>query len=210
MQRPAVLVAVALGLSLAGCSAEGDRGDLGVVLADDPSVVLDQQRAPNPGVENGTAYDTAAVDPGAARTVVLPDTAAVQRTAEAGVVRLFMAKRLGFVGHPPEPISIRSGRKNMGCAVRVEGDALVIATFGEWDSHIEGGAGLRLVAVVPDGLGVGQREGLSGEKSAARERKGTYGTKPPDAKGGYWYAPTTPADGWKAVADRPDPNRTAR
>ena len=121
-----------------------------------------------------------------------------------------MGKRLTYLGHPPEPMSIRSGRKNMGCAVKTEGGALVIATFGEWDSHIEGGAGLKLVAVVPAGLGVEQRTGLSGETSAARGRPGRNQTKPPDAKGGYWYAPATPADGWKAVPDQPDPNRTAR
>ena len=210
MMRPAVLIAVALGLSGAGCSAEGDPDDTGIVLPDDPSVVLDRRPAPNPDVENGTAYDVGAVEPGAARTVVLPDTAAVRRTAEAGPVRLFMAKRLTFVGHPPEPMGIRSGRKNMGCAVKAEGNALVIATFGEWDSHIECGAGLTLVAIVPAGLGVERRAGLSGEGAAARGRPGRDPTKPPGAKGGYWYGPATPADGWKAVPDQPDPNRTDR
>ena len=70
--------------------------------------------------------------------------------------------------------------------------------------------GRKMVAVVPAGLGVEQRTGLSGETSAARGRPGRNQTKPPDAKGGYWYAPATPADGWKAVPDQPDPNRTAR
>jgi hypothetical protein len=207
MVRPWIFVTAALGLGLVGCSAGGDPGEPD---PDDPSLVLDRQRAPNPNVENGTAYDRAAVDVGAARTVVLPDSATVRRDPAGGPVRLFMAKQLGFVGHPPAPMSIRDGRKNMGCAVRSEGDALVIATFGEWDSHIEGGAGMKLVAFVPKGVGVQRRAGLSGEKSAAREQHGAYVPGREDAKGGHWYGPAFPAPGWTAVPDEPDPDRTAR
>ena len=199
--RPTILVA-ALGLCLSGCSADGDSGD--------PSVVFDKERAPSQNVKNGTAYDRADVDPGGAKKVVLPDTAIVRRTAEVGPIRRFMAKRLGFGGHPPEPVSIRDARKNMGCALKAEGDALLVATFGEWDSHIEGGADMKLVAVVPEGRAVEQRKGLSGEKSAGREWGGVYLTKPANAKGGYWYGPASPAGGWKAVPDEPDPDRTAR
>ena len=66
------------------------------------------------------------------------------------------------------------------------------------------------MAVVPAGLGVERRKGLSGEESAARGRPGRNPTGPPDAKGGYWYGPAAPADGWTAVPDQPDPDRTAR
>jgi hypothetical protein len=98
----------------------------------------------------------------------------------------------------------------MGCAVRAEGDELLLATFGEWDSHIEGGAQMKLVANVPEGMDVEQRKGLSGEDSAGREWHGQYLTKSKDAKGGYWYGPASPAEGWTAVPDVPDPDRTAR
>ncbi|MBO0697929.1 MAG: hypothetical protein J2P46_06025 [Zavarzinella sp.] len=201
MLRPAKLVVAALGLALAGCTSEGASGD--------PSVVVDKRRAASEKVENGTAYDRAAVDAGAAKKVVLPDTATVRRTAEAGPVRLFMAKHLGFQGHPPEPMSIREARKNMGCAVKAEEDGLVLATFGEFRT-IEGGASMKLVAVVPEGLKIEQRKGLSGHDSAGREWHGTYLTKPADAKGGYWYGPASPAGGWRAVPDDRDPDRTAR
>ncbi|HKB02594.1 MAG TPA: hypothetical protein VKD90_10265 [Gemmataceae bacterium] len=207
MARPGVFVTAALAFGLVGCSTGGDSGDPDPT---DPSLVLNRQPAPNPNVENGTAYDRAAVDVGAGRTVVLPDTATVRRDPAGGPVRLFMAKQLLFVGHPPAPMSIRDSRKNMGCAIRTEGDALVIATFGEWDSHIEGGAGMRLVAFVPEGVGVQRRDGLSGEKSAAREQHGAYVARPEDAKGGHWYGPASPAPGWTAVPDEPDPDRTAR
>jgi hypothetical protein len=182
--RNEVLVG-ALALGLVGCSPQRD-----------PSVVLDSEHAPSRLVENGIAYDRAIVSAGSAKTVVLPDTAVVRRTTETGSVRLFTAKRLGFGGHPPEQISIRDARKRMGCAVRTEGDSLVVATFGEWDSGIEGGARMKLVAVVPEGLAVEQREGLAG--------------KPIGTQGRAWSRSAPPADGWSAVPDEPDTDRTAQ
>jgi hypothetical protein len=160
-------------------------------------------------VENGTAYDRAAVDLGKANKVVLPDSAVVRRAGEAGKLQLFMAKTLSFAGHPPEPMSIREARKNMGCAVRMEGVSLGIATYGEWDSRKEGGAHMKLIAMVPEGVEVEQRKGLSGPDSAGREWHGQYLTKPKDAQGGWWYGPASPADGWVAVPAAPDPERTA-
>lgn len=195
----AVLLAVAGGLWMTGWWPNFD-----------PSIVLSERSAPSQKVENGSAYDRAAVDLGAAKKVVLPDDAVIRRSAEAGKVELFMKKTLAFGGHPPERMSIRDARKNMGCAVKAEEGALVIATFGEWDSHIEGGAYMRVIAVVPEGVELEQRKGLSGEDSAGREWHGQWLTKPRDAKGGYWYGPASPADGWTAIPDVPDHDRTAQ
>ena len=144
-----------------------------------------------------------------AKKLALPDTATVRRAGEAGTVQLFMAKTLSFAGHPPGPMSTRGARKHMECAARVEGDALVVATYGEWDSRIEGGAHLKLVAVVPDGIEVEQRKGLSGPDSAGQERHGQDLTQRKDAREGYWYGPASPADGWTAVPAVPDPERRA-
>lgn len=186
MARPIVVLTVGLGLTFAGCSS--------VSMFGDPSVVLDKGPAPSWYVQNGTAYDRATVDIGSAKTVIVPDTATVRRTREAGQVRLFMAKRLGFAGHPSKSMSIRETRKNMGCAIVVEGDAILIGTFGEYET-IEGGADMNLVALIPEGLNVEQRKGLSGDKSAARNRE---------------EGPLRHAIGWKAVLDEPDPDRTAQ
>src|SRR5258708_9041684 len=106
-----------------------------------------------------------------------------------------MAKTLAFFGHPPAPMSIRNARKNVGCAVKPEEDALVVATYGEWDS-IEGGARMKLLASVPEGVEVEHRNGFSGPSSAGREWHGKYLTKPKDAQDGYWYGPASPTDGW--------------
>jgi hypothetical protein len=191
------LAGVAVGLFLTGCS--GDR---------DGSLRIDG-RGPSDIVENGTAYDRATVDIGSAKRIVLPDSATVRRTGNDGPVRLFMAKRLAFAGHPPQSMSIRDGRNNMGCAIKSEGNGVVIATFGEWKS-IEGGADIKLVAHAPAALTVELRSDLSGVTSAARGWQGVDVSKPADAKGGYWYGPSSPIIGWSVVPDEPDPDRTAK
>lgn len=170
----------------------------------DPSIVVDKEHVIDPEVENGTAYDKAVVDLRAARRVVLPDTAVLRRGGGVGTVRLLMAKRLSFGGHPPEPMTLSGARKNMGCAVRAEGGSLVVATYGEWDSRVEGGADITLIAIVPDGLEVKRRKGLSGPRSEAQEHRHESLAKPTPAKGRYWYGPTSPAEGWNAVAAEPD------
>ena len=186
MARPGIVLTVVAVLSVNGCSS--------ISMFGDPSLVLDNVRAPSWNVENGAAYDRASVELGVTRTVVVPGTAIVRQTAESGPIRLFMEKRLGFVGHPTELWSIRESRKNMGCAMIVEGDKLVIGTFGEFQT-IEGGADMRLVVIVPKGLSVEHRKGLSGHHSAAESQE---------------EGPYRPASGWKAVRDEPDPDRTAQ
>jgi len=178
----------------------------------DPSIVLAEPFNTVHGltVENGSAFDRAAVEIGTAKKLVLPHNATVRQSGETGKVQFFMKKSLSFLGHPPEPMSIRDARKNMGCAVKIEGRELVLATFAEWDSHKEGGTRIKLLVAVPKGVEVEQRKGLSGENSVGHEWHGQYLTKPKDAEGGYWYGPASPAQGWMAVPDVPDPDRTAQ
>jgi hypothetical protein len=179
--------------------------------ATDRSVVLSQQWETVHGltVENGTAYDRAAVDLGQYKKVVLPHDAAVWSDQPGPRLGIYMQKNLSFHGHPPEPMSIAQGRKNMGCAVKAEGDALVVATDGEWDSHIEGGASMRLVILVPKGIAANGREKLSGEQSAARDWRLPYITKPKEVKEGYWYGPASPRNDWLALPANPDSERRA-
>src|SRR5215207_9991236 len=100
--------------------------------ADTSIVVSEGSAGYNRGkVENGSAYDRAAVDIGACTKVVLPADAIVRRSAEPGKLGLLLRKTLGFGGHAPESMSIRGARKNMGAAVRVEQNSLIVATFGE-------------------------------------------------------------------------------
>ena len=173
----------------------------------DPSVELSDRFGK---IQNGSAYDGATMALDGARKLVLPDNAIIRRTGAPGEVRLFMKKTLHFAGHPPRGMGIADARANMGCAVKTDGDVLAVATFGEWDSHIEGGADMQLVVVVPQGVEVEQREGLSGPDSAGSDRIGRNMTDHRGATGGYWYGAAAPAEGWQAVLTVPDPGRTAR
>lgn len=172
----------------------------------DRSIVLTGQFGK---VENGSAFDKATVDLGKCTNVIVPDNAEVRRQGTANEFQVFMKKTLGFAGHPPERMSIRVVRKYMGCAVKVEGDSLMLATFGEWDSQIEGGTRMRVVLVLPQNFPVETRAGLSGPESSGREWHGEYLTKPKGVKEGYWYGPASPAQGWMAVPDSRDPKRRA-
>src|SRR5262245_16444604 len=83
---------------------------------DDPSV--EAGRSPvDENVENGTAYDQATVDMIGVKKVALPHDARVQRSDDSETLRLYLGKTLAFAGHPGKKMSIRQGRKNMGCAM---------------------------------------------------------------------------------------------
>jgi hypothetical protein len=161
-------------------------------------------------VENGSAFDKAVVEIGRHKKIILPDTATLPQDGDAGKLQIFMKKTLSFYGHPPESMSIRQARKNMGCALQMEKDALVVSTFGEWDSLKEGGTNLKLLIVVPMGIEVETRARLSGVNSVGREWKGKYLTKPVEVKEGYWYGLATPGEGWEAIAAVPDEQRRAQ
>jgi len=177
----------------------------------DSSIVVSERYVAIGGaiVENGSAFDRAVLDVTPYKTLILPDDAAVRDGAPAKEVQIFMQKKLSFGGHPPERMSIRGARKNMGSAVKADGDTLMVATFGEWDSRIEGGAFMGLLFLVPEEIKIRRQANLSGPDSAGREWTGAYLTKPKDAKEGYWYGPASPAEGWSRVPDVPDRERRA-
>jgi hypothetical protein len=184
MPRSALLLVCALVPLLHGCSVVNGLFDPSVVVSD---------HAPSHKVQNGTAYDRATFDVRGVKRIVLPAEATVRRGGSDEQVQLFMAKELQFGGHPGEAMSIGQTRKEMGCASRREGATLTVAIYGEWDSGVEGGAYVKLVAVVPDGIEVEQRPGLS---------------KPLDAVHA-WRGLSLPAPGWVAIPDSPDANRSA-
>jgi hypothetical protein len=175
---------------------------LAMVGCDSSQVVSSSQSSKK--VENGTVYDVATIDWQGVAKVVLPRNASVRKTPGTQSIQLFMAKELGFYGHPPEPITLRTVRAYMGCAIKRDSQALLVATFGEW-STIEGGSTLCLVAVVPDGVEVVQRDGLAGTESLANQVPGLHR----GGEEGYWYATRVPAMGWKGLPSKPDPKKTA-
>jgi hypothetical protein len=181
---------VCAAVSLAGC--EGEKPQLKV------------QAEPPRLVENGTLYERARVDVQGVGKVVFPKDAIVRRTHAPEAIQLFMAKQLQFFGHPPAPINLQSARAYLGCAIRKDGHALLVATYGEWGS-MEGGARIHLLALVPEGLPVEQRGDLSGARSLANQGA-ELSSAGPD---GYWYGARAPAKDWTAVPSRPDPEKNA-
>lgn len=168
---------------------------------EEASIVLSMRTA-GPRITNGQAYDKAVLDIGDYKGVIVPDDAKVEHGAPAGQMEINMKKSLHWMGHlgPGVFRHIRDERKRMGCASKTEADKLVIATWGEWDSLIEGGASMKMLIRVPAGLRVETRKGLSGP-----------------ARGPPRSAPTKLRDeikpgenGWKAVSDEPDPKQTAK
>jgi len=65
---------------------------------------------------------------------------------------------------------------------------------------------MKVIAIVPDGMEVEQRKGLSGPLSEGQAEGGRNRADPKDATDGYWYGPSSPAEGWRLVASVPDPS----
>lgn len=90
----------------------------------------------------------------------------------------------------------------MGIATHIDGDVLEFSTFGEWDSHIEGGAMIEeLKFFVPEGTIIERGDDLQGEFSKAQgfDRKDAAPWDNPDT---YWYAPTKSAKGWTSYSGK--------
>lgn len=171
--------------------------------ADDSSVVL-KRSAPSADVENGSAYERAEFTLETARRLAVPLDAEVVEQGSGTTIQVLLKKTLGFAGHPPEKMSIRSGRNNLGLASRREGDVLVVGTFGEFGTK-EGGANMTLRFVVPKGTPLDRRAELSGGSSSVHKGQDR---EPRDPKLGYWYGPTTPTKGWTKIETMPDEERT--
>lgn len=158
-----------------------------------------------PNGHNGIAYDKAYLDlakiPGLPHdcVIVVPEKAVVESNNPLRGVSLFMAKELGYVGHPPKDIAVE--RKQMGCVWRIEKGRLVIATYGEWDSRIEGRTELLLLSRIPEGHKVERRTGLAGAIVWPDARQEGMTSREPTDPGSH---------GWHAVPDQPDAERTAR
>lgn len=162
----------------------------------------------NPKVQNGTAYEMATMSLEGIKRLVAPGNAVVRHSGEKGVVRIHLAKMLMYAGHPPHVMNVESAKRYMGIAFKRVGDELHLATFGEWDSHIEGGASVGLEIIVPAGFQHEARTDYSGENSAAHEVEplefgGTLKVTPKEYTQGWW-GPVKPGPGWTSIQTDPD------
>jgi hypothetical protein len=166
----------------------------------DPSVVLGHRWEDNgEEVQDGWAYDRAVLDLRGGVVLVVPQDAEVVEGGSGDRVEVYMEKVLASGVHLGG-MSIRDVRRKLGCAWRVEGGRLWLATYGEWNSHFEGGAYMFLVLRVPGRVRVERHPGLAGDESLAHRRE------PGSEK---WWEPTV-APGWHALPDVPDAEHKAR
>ena len=160
---------------IADCRREKQQVRFPANQKEDASIVLTEPFKTRRGltVENGIAFEKAKVQLKNFKKLVVPKDATIRAEGEPGTMLIYMAKTLAFVGQTPQPMSIRESRNFMGCATKSEAgtDAVIVATFGEWDSHIEGGAVMKLVLIVPKDIEVKRKTNLSGENSVAIDRR---------------------------------------
>ncbi len=175
-------------------------GLIGIIIT--AGLLFDCGAPSNPEVTNGTLHETAELDISGYSSVVVPETATVEKRKGAGHIEIQMEKEVDFHGHPPHPLRIEKARDYFGVASRKEGDALVLGTYGEWSS-IEGGAYVRMLVVVPEEIVVLKRADLSGENSRAKPPDDNSGLAAlidsPEFRRCYWYTAISPAPGWTRV-----------
>jgi hypothetical protein len=151
-------------------------------------------------IENGSAFEQATIEVKKHERIFLPDDAEVRHVGHGHVVHIYMKKTLEYFGHGV-PKSIRQARNDMGCAMKADGDALWIATFGEWDTQIEGGAYMCILIEVPAGVRVEPRKGLSGPP---------WGGRPLGIRRDLRERIEPGKGGWQAIPAVPDPEHRAK
>ena len=159
----------------------------------------------------GSVYQHATLAVGQHQALRVPANALVAEGAKAGTIEVYVAKTLGFAGHPPETMSVESVRRNLGLATTDDGTTFVLASYGEFDTRIEGAATMQLFVRVPKAFPVHVSDGLSGDDSeAARWPADEASQRGADAgRVGYWYAPVNPRKGWSRVKLVDDAQRVA-
>lgn len=153
-------------------------------------------------VECGYAFDWAKGDLHEVKRVVAPADAEVRPDAQGDTFVVYMQKTLDYSGEVAGPMSIRTLRQRMGVAARMENDALLLATYGEWNGTPgSGGASIRLVILVPPGVQVDRRAELSGKGSPANGEESVLRSGPPNP------AAKLTASGWMPLSQKYDAER---
>lgn len=196
------------------------RAEEGVASVDVATATVSYSFTTNPRIQNGSVYERIEVPreefvPGTyPSTIVVPVEADIRAVDAKRPIVIYASKTLHYAGHPAYYLNVESARRFMGVAVKWE-NGFTVGTYGEWDSHIEGGAEVALILEIPEGLKVQRQANLSGETSIAHEvekdirytRRELYRAKHPSL---WWGGPVTPAPGWTALAGEPDPLFRAR
>ena len=117
-------------------------------------------------VENGTSFERAIVDFSLFRGIVIPEDAVLRRGIPTDQYNLYVEKKQCYKGYPEKKLHISATRGLMGVAFRASGQAVALATFGDWGTDESGGR-VRLCLLVPTDMEVQRRPDLSGLKGMA-------------------------------------------
>ena len=135
----------------------------------------------NPLVQNGTAYHCTNRElPEEVHEIRVPKYMVVKYHGEPGTMTIYLAKIMGYMGHPAGRMSITTAQDHMGLAVKTNGFRIEFSTYGGWGSF-EGGQEVGCALIVPPG---------------------TYVTRSDSAASSSLEMAIS--DGWSVVQCRPD------
>ena len=181
----------------------------------DSNGIIISRFSTNEKVTNGQAYEKATFDISKYDFIIVPENTIVKEDKSLkSTIHIYLEKELMFAGHPPYPMHIENARYYMGCSYIEQENRIKMATFGEWQSK-EGGAGIRMVIVKPEGIELEKESGLSGTDSLAhRVNRSIYMEllESQEFENCYWYGPIAPdaERGWRTIHTEIDYNLTAK
>jgi hypothetical protein len=137
-------------------------------------------------------FDRAAIDLAGVEALRVPSAATIEAGGEPGLAVVVLQRARFYSGSNrealvPEEFAARL-RRDLGLVTKRDGATLWLATFGEWDSHIDGGDAITMRIVVPEGLQVMREPRLARELSEGHDRR-----------------TRRPAPGWTVLETAPDP-----
>lgn len=160
----------------------------------DPSVIYTSSN--DSKILQGVAYDQGQLPEGSWEKLVVPEGTKVVRADGGFSWRCVMRKEMDFAGQPQESISLDILRREMGCAVRREGNRILrIGTFGDNKSKGQGKLKTTLTVYVPQTLKVEFVENQTGV-----DTKGKLSSS---------VAMNAVPQEWAALIDSPDPAEAA-
>jgi hypothetical protein len=161
-------------------------------------------------VQNGSAFEKTSILALSDTLLIIPMNAIAEPNDTRDSIKLFIAKTISFGGHPPREIGIQACRNYFGAALKREKQILKIATFGEWDSRIEGAAWINMIITYPTRMKIERRTNLSGDSSESINDSKANFTGRLNGDGPYWYSSTECAAGWQKIHELPDYEQTAK
>jgi len=142
------------GIAFVGCHA-GIKD--GIILKKDFS---------RSGVQNGVAFDRAIIPVGQWKVIEVPASAQVTADINRSDVEIIMRKEQAYmISRPVTDHTIYNARNNIGCVTKIEGDKLLIATFGEHVTQGQGTLFVTLSIAIPANLKIERSELLEGRNS---------------------------------------------